>query len=209
MIKKLIFDLDNTIIKWIPEYISALKETMDEYNVKEDYLKIDNIIESQEKIHKTMSREQLLKDINKECNLNLTINFINTLIDKQKKLTPINDKKLQELFKYLSSKYEIVLLSNWFKECQVGRLKNLGIDKYFSEFYCGDEMLIKPNKEAFIKAIGTCKPNECIMIGDNKNIDIDEAIVLGLNAIMVTDKNINTDNKFKIIKDIQKLKNIL
>lgn len=84
MIKKLIFDLDNTIIKWIPEYISALKETMDEYNVKEDYLKIDNIIESQEKIHKTMSREQLLKDINEECNLNLTINFINTLIDKQK-----------------------------------------------------------------------------------------------------------------------------
>ena len=43
---------------------------MEEYNVKEDYIKIDNIIESQEKIHKTMSREQLLKDINKECNLN-------------------------------------------------------------------------------------------------------------------------------------------
>lgn len=209
VIKKLIFDLDNTIIEWIPEYVEALKETLNEYKIDIDYKKIDNIIEMQEKIHDTLSREQLLSDINNGCNLNLNIDFINTLIDKQKKLTPYNDEKLKKLFEYLSSKYEIVLLTNWFKECQIGRLKNLGVYKYFKAFYCGDEMLVKPNKEAFIKAIGKCKPNECIMIGDNKKIDIDGALKLGINAIMITKGNINTDNKFKIIKNIYELKEML
>lgn len=84
MIKKLIFDLDNTIIEWIPEYVEALKETLNEYKIDIDYKKIDNITEMQEKIHDTLSREQLLSDINNGCNLNLNIDFINTLIDKQK-----------------------------------------------------------------------------------------------------------------------------
>lgn len=209
VIKKIIFDLDNTIIEWIPEYVEALKETLKEYKINTDYKKIDNIIEIQEKIHDTLSREQLLSDINNGCNLNLSIDFINTLIDKQKNSTPFNDEKLKKLFEYLNSKYEIVLLTNWFKECQVGRLKNLGIYKYFTSFYCGDEMLVKPNKEAFTKAIGKCKPSECVMIGDSKKIDIDGAINLGINAIMITKKNINTNNKFRIIKSIYELKEIL
>lgn len=39
VIKKLIFDLDNTIIEWIPEYVEALKETLNEYKIDIDYKK--------------------------------------------------------------------------------------------------------------------------------------------------------------------------
>ena len=47
MVKKLIFDLDNTLIIWKSEYVSALEETMKEFNIESIKLyAIDNIIEN-------------------------------------------------------------------------------------------------------------------------------------------------------------------
>ena len=37
MIKRLVIDLDNTIILWKDEYTSALKKVMQEYNLDIDY----------------------------------------------------------------------------------------------------------------------------------------------------------------------------
>lgn len=209
MIKRLIFDLDNTIIEWKEEYVGELIKTMREFNVDYDYKIINNIIEMQEKIHDRLEKQQLLNDINSKCNLELPIEFIDRLLERQKKTTPIDDKKMKELFEYLNQKYEIVLLTNWFTNCQVGRLKNLGIDKYFNEFYGGDIVPFKPRKEAFIKAIGKCKPEECMMIGDSQEMDIDGALNVGINVIKVSKKNSDTDNKLKIIKNIYQLKELL
>ena len=64
MIKRLVIDLDNTIILWKDEYTSALKKVMKEYNLDIDYKIIDDLIESQEKKYKTVTKEQLLLDIN-------------------------------------------------------------------------------------------------------------------------------------------------
>ena len=36
---------------------------------------------------------------------------------------------------YLKQKYDLVVLSNWFKESQEERLKRLGLNKYFSATY--------------------------------------------------------------------------
>lgn len=209
MIKRLIFDLDNTIIEWKEEYVGELIKTMREFNVDYDYKKIDNVIEMQEKIHGKNEKYQLLNDINSKCNLNLPIEFIDRLLENQKSATPLDDKKMQELFEYLSQKYEIILLTNWFTACQIGRLKNLGIAKYFDEFYGGDIVPFKPRKEAFIKAMGKCKPEECLMIGDSQKMDIDGALNIGMNAIKIDKKGINTDNKLKIIKNIYQLRELL
>ena len=38
MIKKLIFDLDNTLIMWKPEYVNALRKTLQKYNINEIYI---------------------------------------------------------------------------------------------------------------------------------------------------------------------------
>ena len=44
MIKKLIFDLDNTLIIWKDEYSLELKYLLEEYKVDTDYKKVDKII---------------------------------------------------------------------------------------------------------------------------------------------------------------------
>ena len=65
MIKKVIFDLDNTLIMWKKDYINALIDTMKCFDVKNDPAIIDDIIESLEKKYEIISKEILLNDINR------------------------------------------------------------------------------------------------------------------------------------------------
>lgn len=54
MIKRIIFDVDNTLLEWKEEYIFALKNTLDKLNVaynKEQLESIDNAIVDYEKSH--------------------------------------------------------------------------------------------------------------------------------------------------------------
>lgn len=206
MIKRLIFDLDNTLIKWKDDYTYPLQKVMAEYNIKIDYHIIDNIIENLEKKHETLTREKLLNDINEECNLNLDISFVDKLIIYQKDLAEV-DKEIIETLEYLSSKYELVLLTNWFKETQIGRLEKAKILKYFKEIYGPEDSKIKPNKESFYKALNGRKEEECIMIGDNEIVDIKGAENVGIKTIQV-----DLFNKYKnkkVIKNITELKEML
>lgn len=209
-IKRLIFDLDNTLILWKHEYTSALKRTMEYFNVNFDYMIIDAIIESQETLHETMDKQIFLDDINSSCGLNLTIDFIEIFLENQKELAETNDIDLQETIKYLSTKYEIVLLTNWYTETQIGRLKTAGIDKYFKEFYGGDMGYIKPHSDSFFRAIGHHKVEECIMIGDSDYFDIEGALALDMSVIQVDLKDkINDKRDYPVIKNIRELMDIL
>jgi len=62
MLKKIIFDVDNTLILWKDEYVLALKDAVEEFNINVDYKKIDNIIESLENKYEILTKEDFLKD---------------------------------------------------------------------------------------------------------------------------------------------------
>ena len=119
------------------------------------------------------------------------------------------DPKMVELFEYLSSKYEIVLLTNWFLETQEKRLEKLGILKYFNETYGAENSKLKPNSDSYMQAIGSRKEYECMMIGDNIKIDLENARNLGLDTILVDLKNKNKDTTYKKINNLYKLKEML
>lgn len=209
MIKRLIFDIDNTLIIWEKSYISALENAMEAFNVNVDSKIIDKIIDSQESKYETLSKSQLLKDINKECNLNLDMNFIDRLFEEQKKLAK-PEKEIISTLEYLSKKYELVILTNYFTEIQTSRLEKAKILKYFKEVYGGDQILMKPRKESFQSAISNLKKEECVMIGDSITIDIEGAINFGIKAIAYDYKSqIPNSTKYQKISKISELKNIL
>lgn len=209
-IKRIIFDLDNTLILWKEEYTSALQKAMKDHNVKCDYKDIDAILESQEKLHEVLTKEQFLEDINNGCNLNLNIDFIDSILEYQKELVVENDTDLIETIKYLSSKYELVLLTNWFKDTQRGRLENAGILKYFEEVYGGDEGRIKPHKDSFKRAIGNHTKEECIMIGDSDYHDIQGALTFGIKVIKCDYKDeVKEKVGYPVIKNIRELMDLL
>ena len=68
---------------------------------------------------------------------------------------------------------------------------------------------MKPDKEAYLTAIGDFSIDECIIVGDNLEIDIDGALAVGLKAIFLNKKNIEVNSKYIEIKKIDELIRIL
>ena len=208
MIKKLIFDLDNTLIMWKDEYIDALRDTLKKYNNNENPNHINDLIDSYEDYYDRYDKEKMLEHINNNIKEKLNMDFMNDFLYNIGYMSEENKNVIHTL-RYLSKKYELVVLTNWFRNPQINRLKNAKIDKYFKEIYGGEDF-IKPNKEAFVKAAGNTKLEECIMIGDNYNIDIMGAYNAGLNVIYFNPKlKDNNKLKFDEISDFRELMNIL
>lgn len=208
-IKKLIFDVDNTLIYWKSEYVNALKKTIDEYNLGVETKIIDNIIENLENKYDILSKNKLLSDINSECCLNISMDFIDSLFEKQKKLADLNEKVI-DIISYLSKKYELIIYTNYFHEVQEGRLETAGILKYFSRIYGGDDIPVKPNVEGFEKIIGDDDKFKYIMIGDSIDYDILGANRAGIKSILYDYKNIYNDSeKYIRITDLGELKEML
>jgi len=204
MIKRIIFDLDNTLIPWKEEYKNAIKNTIEYEKLDIDYLKVDEVIEEYENYYDKYTKENMIYLINKKFNLDLKVDFIDKWLYELGYMSDVNEVLIDTL-EYLSKKYELVILTNWFKESQIPRIKKARIDKYFKEIYGGDNF-IKPNPISFKTACGNYDIDECIMIGDNYKIDIEGALNIGMKVIMITDKEIKN---VKTIKNINELKEIL
>ena len=183
MIKKIIFDLDNTLIDWIDEYDYALRDTLIKYNINFDYGLLSNAIDEYDYTSKIYNSYDLMNYLNNKYNLGITIDFINDWLKELGKQGKPN-KGVVELLEYLHNKYELVVLTNWESNCQINRLKSAGIYKYFKGVY-GGEVYKKPSYEAFKKAIEPYMESECIMVGDSMKFDIEPAKKLGIKTYHV------------------------
>jgi putative hydrolase of the HAD superfamily len=94
-----------------------------------------------------------------------------------------------EILEYLTAKkYQLHLITNGFEATQHSKLKNSGIDKYFIEVITSEgSNSLKPKKEIFDFALtrtkSTCE--ECIMIGDSIEADIQGAMDAGIDQVFV------------------------
>lgn len=207
MIKKIIFDLDNTLIMWKDEYLEALKKTLKKYNNKEDANDINDLIDNYETKYDSYNKEIFLNHINKSIKEKINMEFIEEFFHNIGFMAEQNEEVI-DVLEYLSKKYELIVLTNWFTIPQKNRLKTAKIDKYFKEVI-GAEQTRKPFKESFLNACGKEKPEECIMIGDNYEIDILGAHNAGLKTIFLNQNNKENKEQFKEIKNLKELKNIL
>ena len=153
----------------------------------------------------------LLKKLNKAINVRKVVVickiFINDFLYNIGFCGDVDDSVIDTL-EYLSGKYELVVLTNWFTEAQSNRLRSAGIDKYFSKVY-GGNLILKPEKHAFINAAGNSKLEECIMIGDSYNLDVMGAYNAGIKPIFMNPKHKENKNNFDEIEKLSDLKDIL
>lgn len=217
MIKRLIFDIDNTLIFWEDEYDRAIDETLEQMEypyTKELCKKIDDSIVEYEKNRKYFDRKEMLQFINNNIGEELPEDFLDMWIKNLSNCVPEKlEKDDYEVLEYLYKKYELVILTNWFDESQIKRMKKVNIFKYFKEFY-GAEKYAKPYKESFIQAAGNRTLEECAMIGDSLVNDIQGALDAGIKQIVWKDvynkanENINIIDKVQVIKELKELKEI-
>lgn len=212
MIKKIVFDLDNTIMFWEDYYYKSLELALDELNIKYDkkyILKLEEAVDNYEKVYNRYEKKFMIEIMKKYSKIDLPLNFIDIWIKYLKDCYPKEqDKELISTLSYLSEKYDLTVLTNWFTESQVGRLKNYGILSYFKNVIGTDTLLNKPSIETFKAACLPYNTDECIMIGDSIETDVLGAQKSGMEAILFDYKDCYKGN-LKSIKKISELKDIL
>lgn len=212
MIKRIIFDIDNTLIEWKDEYWDGIEEDLKSEHIKytkQDIKDIENAIDRYETEYNTYTKENMLECINKYIKIKVNMEFLEKCLEHFSNCAPNKmNKEIYETLEYLSEKYELVVLTNWFKDPQVKRLKIANILKYFSKVYAPETFLIKPNKEAFMKACQN-KPEEAVMVGDSLKTDIEGAINAGLKAIYINKNAEKSSKDYITINEFSELKNVL
>lgn len=188
MIKRLIFDVDGTLITGV-DFRKSVSNTLRRIGVYSDDLVdkfIDNI-KKYEKKYNCYDREKYIDYFSSILGIDLDFDFLDIFFDELKDCVPEYNDKLIGCIYQLSLKYDLVLLTNYFSESQMNRLNSMGIGKYFS--HCYGEDLIKPDVDSYISACGNYKPYECVIIGDDLDLDVIVPKSLGLNIIYVGDSD--------------------
>lgn len=198
MIKRLIFDVDGTLIRGVT-FTNSIERTLKRFNIysEENVRSFIEATRTYENSHDNYNKADYTAHVEKLIKTKVPDNFLATFFDELRTCTePINQELIEKL-QTLSEKYELVLLTNYFAESQLNRLNTMEIGKYFSE--CYGENKIKPNREAYISACGNNKKSECIMIGDDAFLDIRRAKQEGLNTIFVNTKKINVSPEIGVV----------
>ena len=216
MIKRVIFDIDNTLIPWKEEYYQEIKKALDDLNIEhteKDYYEIKKAFSEYENVYYKFDRKLMIEYINKYTKKNYPEEFIYKITERWANCVPDKiDDNIIRMLEYLQNKYEMVILTDWYGDQPEKILEKLGILKYFSVVYSAEKTKRKPFKEAFIQAIGNNQPEECIMIGDNLERDIQGALNAGLQAIWYNPNN-KTETakgvKYYTISKLEELLNII
>ncbi len=207
--KAIIFDVDNTLITWDPKYLASVKEALDLLNIDYDEslpLKIYDAVDANEKVKNKLVKTDLIDFINQYCESSLPIEFIDNYIKAYGECVIKDDEYLEDTLKYLSSKYDLFVVSNWFTESQRRRLEKMGILKYFKKIYGGDNNYLKPNPKTFDIILKDYAKEDCIYVGDKLKTDVEFAFSLGIKPIWKTNEE---SNKYITIKKISDLRHIL
>lgn len=205
--KKIIFDLDDTLMMFDNSYLSNYCNIIN--GTYEDGLRLYKSIGRYEDDAGIYNKKELLDFINNDINTNYTMKVFDDLLrvigNNCIYFVPDGTK---EVLEYLSNKYELYVLTNWFSDCQSERLNHAGLLKYFKEVVGADKVKHKPYVDGYLYIIGDTNKDDVIMIGDNVDIDIKGANDSGIKSILADYRNRypNYDNR---ITDIKELMDIL
>lgn len=210
MIKKIIFDLDNTLLFLSDEWEENYKRFVDKYNLSisanELFLSIGNFEKSMKNI--VVSKQKLSEYVSNDLSIDFTTNMILELLEIYDNTSLLNTDTIYDILNYLSEKYELIAYTNWFTDNQINRLKKYDLDKFFTKVYGWDILPKKPSKEGLSEIIKNDNIENYIFIGDNIELDIVVPYSMGITTIFYNRKNIK-QNKYKEILKIEELKKVL
>lgn len=210
MIKKIIFDLDNTLLFLSDEWEENYKRFIDKYNLNistnDLFLCIGNFEKNMKNI--MVSKQKLAEYVSNDLFIDFTTNMILELLEIYDNTSLLNTDTIYDILNYLSEKYELIAYTNWFTDNQIKRLKKYDLDKFFTKVYGWDILPKKPSKEGLSEIIKNDDIENYICIGDSIELDIEVPYSMGITTIFYNRKNIKQD-KYKEIFKIEELKKIL
>lgn len=217
MLKYLIFDVDNTIIRYNEDFypqsykIAFQKLGLDESNAEKVFFLINEYESLLSEENPCYNREEMLDYINNNLHTTYDMKLIDELLyvfsHYWTRKEDIMIKK--ETLDYLYKKYDLYIYSNYFADAIEERIKNLGFSDYFKGVFGADIYGTKEYESSYKKILDErgWKAEECVMIGDSKKRDILPPVNLGMKAILVDDDGLR-DNPAIYVKDYIKINDV-
>lgn len=210
MIKKIVFDLDNTLLFLPDDWEENYKRFIDKYNLNisanDLFLCIGNFEKNMKNI--VVSKQKLFEYVSNDLSIDFTTDMILELSEIYNNTPLLNTDTIYDALNYLSEKYELIAYTNWFTDDQIKRLKKYDLDKFFTKVYGWDILPKKPSKEGLSEIIKNDDIENYIFIGDSIELDLEVPYSIGIATIFYNRKNVK-QNKYKEIFKIEELKNIL
>ena len=142
MIKRVIFDIDNTLIPWESEYDKEIEKTLDELNIQyteREYKEIRKAFSEYEKVNYRFDKKLMLNYINNYMKKQYPIEFIDKVLERLGNCVPEKiEDSVKDTLVYLKNKYEMVILTDWFAKEQINRLEILDINISKKEIFIED-----------------------------------------------------------------------
>ena len=206
MIKRIIFDIDGTLLNTEKDCPEAYKEYFTNKNHPEVAHKIWDIIDDYEiSKNPTFDKQELANHINKHLDFEFTKNDLEELLDLYGNHATLLHENIPKVLKELSQNYDLVALSKWYVKDQTSRLEKAGILKYFTQVYGIENAGIKPSEKAFLTACGSYAKEECLVVGDSIKSDIEVPYKIGMKTLFYNKKNISTP--YLSITSLDEIKN--
>ena len=199
MIKRIIFDVDNTLLDTYNDCISAYKLFVNKYRLAFSAEDLYNAFGEYEKTG-NYEKQDVCLFISERLKVTFDTRYFDELMEVYSNSSTLLESDAFETLKYLSDKYELVIVSNWYRECHKNRLEKVGIAKYFSKFY-GVEDGIKPSEELF-KLVAE-DYSTCAIVGDSITSDIEIPKKLGMKTVLY-----NREFKGSSLDEISSLKDL-
>lgn len=117
-----------------------------------------------------------------------------------------------EVLEYLKPKYKLHIITNGFANVQDKKINNASLSGYFSTITNSELAGVKkPNSIIFDYAVRLAQASKenCLMIGDCLDADVNGALNAGLDAIFFNDKKIEAPENIKQINHLLELKKYL
>ncbi|GAB4286422.1 MAG: YjjG family noncanonical pyrimidine nucleotidase [Marinilabiliales bacterium] len=221
--KHIFFDLDRTLWDFERNATETLREIFSKYKLHLLFESFDSFLHIYKQINDNLwalyRENKLTKEILRYKRFSDTLKVVGYEDEelarkigddyvyngpKQKNLFP----GAHEILNYLvDKKYNLYIITNGFKEVQRVKLENTGLIKYFKDIFISEEIgFQKPNPEIFRFVLSkiNAKPAECLMIGDDPDVDIACAANMGIDQVLY-----NTTGKQKIVKPTYEIKQLI
>lgn len=137
--------------------------------------------------------------------------------DHYLELTPSMNLLFPGTFKtleYLLEKdYRLFILTNGFLSTQQEKMRNSGIERFFERIFSSEEIGVnKPHREIFHWAVTSLNApkKQCLMIGDDLKVDVEGALIYGMDAILFDPHNKeSSSDRYITIHQLEDLLEIL
>lgn len=235
MYKLIFIDADDTLFDFRKAQENAMKKTFEDFDyfekegneekfdkIKEDYKVINSKLWRE--LEKGQIKEDELRVLRFEKLFEKNSLKYNAETFSEKYSERLSEGSFlfegaEELCKYLSEKYRIIIITNGIKKVQIPRIENSKINKYIEETVVSEDVGIsKPNIGIFQYTLDSANKKskvskqEIIMIGDSQTADVQGGINFGIDTCWINLKNQqkNEDIKAKYtVKSYKELYNFL